>query len=170
MTKPKSSGKESGESLSSFKPEHKGIQRGNRPMAGRQGAEVNNTTGRDPANRQTGKPDATMQGSSENVILRTCASVLYETFDYCLGQGGEHVEKEHLKCLVDTADIVTLYANFVARDSEKASELRPIVADSVKCAQEKCEAFDDEGMTACADVCRECYEHLDAAGSGSEEE
>lgn len=146
------------------------IQRGNRPSG--KGQELNNTSNRDPSNRKTGKPDVTMGGSSETVILRTCASILNETIAYALEQGGEFVEGDLLKCAIDTQELVTLYANFVARQSDQVEALKPIVADAVKCAEENFEVYsDDETFTAAADVCRECCEHLgvETQGSGEEE-
>lgn len=114
---------------------------------------------RDPSQRVTSKPDTKMEHATETAILRTCADVCNETLAYCLEQG--HVEPDHILCLVDCIELCTLTAHFVARDSHLASQVLELCAQACKDCEESCEEYQDgdERMKACADVCREAYEH-----------
>jgi class 3 adenylate cyclase len=86
-----------------------------------------------------------------------------ECFAYCLEQGGEHVEKAHLVCMLDAWDLLSATASLVARGSEHADGVKEVCAEAVKACEESCEAFEgDETMAACADACREAYAHLAA--------
>jgi hypothetical protein len=121
---------------------------------------------RDPSDRVTSKPGVPLEHTSRTAILRTCADTCYETFVYCTEQGGDHVESEHLQCVIDCAEMCTFTANFVARGSEHSDRLLQVCAEICKACEESCEEFgDDERMKACADVCRECYEHCTTQGA-----
>lgn len=117
---------------------------------------------RDPSGRRTAKPGTTLQQTSQTAILRTAMDTISETFGHCLEQGGEHVGKEHLSGMMDAWDLLASTSTLVARGSPHADALRAVCADAVKACEESCESFqdDDETMAACADVCREAYEHL----------
>jgi hypothetical protein len=116
---------------------------------------------RDPSGRRTSKPDATLRQASQTAILRTGMDTISETFGHCLEQGGDHVAKEHLQCMMDAWDLLAATSTLVARGSPHADGLREVCAEAVKACEESCEEFEgDEIMTACADVCREAYEHL----------
>jgi hypothetical protein len=118
---------------------------------------------RDPAGRRTAKPGTTLEQASQTAILRTAMDTISECFSYCLGQGGDHVRKEHLTCMLDAWDLLSATATLVARGSEHADALKDVCAEAVKACEESCEEFGgDATMAACADVCREAYEHLTA--------
>lgn len=118
---------------------------------------------RDPAERQTDKPQVTLQQTSQTAILRTAMDTISQCFGHCLRQGGAHVEAEHLTCMLDAWDLLNASASLVARDSGYADGLKSVCAKAVKVCEESCEEFaEDQMMTACADVCREAYEHLTA--------
>lgn len=116
---------------------------------------------RDPSGRRTAKPDTTLRQASQTAILRTGMDTISECFSYCVEQGGDHVAKEHLQAMMDAWDLLSATSTLVARGSPHAGSLRAVCADAVKACEESCEGFgDDEHMAACADVCREAYEHL----------
>lgn len=116
---------------------------------------------RDPSGRRTAKPETTLRRTSQTAILRTAMDTISECFGYCLEQGGRHVGKEHLMCMLDSWDLLSTTSSLVARGSGHADGLREVCAEAVKACEESCEEFEgDETMAACADVCREAYEHL----------
>lgn len=116
---------------------------------------------RDPAQRTTAKPGVNLRRTSETAPLRAAMDAISECFTYCLEEG--HTEKEHLTCMLDAWDALNATASLVARGSRHADAFRSAAADVVKACEESCEEFgDDETMKACADVCREAYEHLAA--------
>ena len=120
-------------------------------------------SGRDPSQRVTSKPDVTLGNTSETAILRTCANTCYETFIYGIREG-KQFEAERLIVLLDAAESCTFVANLVARGSEYADSIKSCTAEIVKAAEEMCEEYQDDDalFKACADVARECYEHLNA--------
>jgi len=84
-----------------------------------------------------------------------------ETLTYCLEQGGEHVEAGHIRCLIDTAEIANITADFIARGSEHVDELKEVAVAVAECTQESCEEFEgDETMAACAEACGNVVEAL----------
>lgn len=98
-----------------------------------------------------------MEGHLE--VLQRCAQTCSETLSYCLEQGGDHAEADHVLALVDCAEVCNFTANFVARDSELTASLLEACADACKRCEESCEEFgDDETMENCANACRECYD------------
>ena len=116
---------------------------------------------RDPSERRTSKPDVNLRRTSETAPLRAAMDTISECFTYCLDQG--HTEREHLTCMLDAWDALNATASLVARGSEHADAFRSAAAEVVKACEESCEGFEgDETMAACADVCREAYEHLTA--------
>jgi len=117
--------------------------------------------GRDAGERHTEKPQATLEQTSKTAILRTCMDTITECFDYCIKHGGEHVKASHLRAHLDAWDLLNATCTLVARGSDFADGAKGICADAVKRCEESCERFgDDQMMKACADVCREAYEHL----------
>jgi hypothetical protein len=116
---------------------------------------------RDPSDRRTAKPDVTLEQTSQTAVYRTCMDTLTECVSYCVSEGGRHVEPEHLNCMLDAWDLLSATSTLTARGSHHAEGLKDLCAEAVKACEESCEGFeDDETMAACADVCREAYEHL----------
>ncbi|MFO1536155.1 MAG: hypothetical protein ABR586_10855 [Thermoplasmatota archaeon] len=84
-----------------------------------------------------------------------------ECFDYCIKQGGRHAEANHLRAHLDAWDLLNATCTLIARGSDYADDAKATCAKAVKRCEESCEEFgDDQMMKACADVCREAYEHL----------
>src|SRR5207249_526934 len=107
------------------------------------------------------KPHTTLEQTSKTAILRTCMDTITECFDYCIEHGGPYAEADHLRAHLDAWDLLNATSTLVARGSDHADELQGTCAKAVKRCEESCEEFgDDEMMKACADVCREAYEHL----------
>jgi len=86
-----------------------------------------------------------------------CHRVCMETLSYCLGLGGEHAEREHIRLLADCAELCQTNENFMLRGSELHTRIsRVCEAVCILCA-ENCERFaDDETLRRCAIVCRRC--------------
>lgn len=97
--------------------------------------------------------------SSGNVIS-DCARTCNETLAYCLEQGGDHVEAEHIKSMIDCIDVCTVTARLHERESPLHKQAMELCAQACKTCEESCEEFEgDETMQLCADTCRQCYEH-----------
>jgi hypothetical protein len=80
-----------------------------------------------------------------------------ETLSYCLGQGGEHAEQEHIRLLADCAELCQTNENFMLRGSELHTRLCRVCESVCILCAEDCEHFiNDETMQRCARVCRRC--------------
>jgi hypothetical protein len=76
--------------------------------------------------------------------------------DECAGEGEEMAEC--LRLCRDVADIASLNARFMARDSNYSTQLAEVCAGvSEQCAEE-CEQHDADHCQVCADVLEDCVE------------
>ncbi|ADJ13611.1 four-helix bundle copper-binding protein [Halalkalicoccus jeotgali] len=65
---------------------------------------------------------------------------------------------ECIRLCRDVADIATLHARFMARDSGYHADLAAVCADACEECAEECESHDHEHCQVCAAVLRECAE------------
>lgn len=88
-----------------------------------------------------------------------CHSICTETVNYCMGMGGAHVTQEHIKLLLDCAEISQASANFMLRGSAMHAEVCGVCAEACERCATSCEQFPgDEQMEACVRACRTCAE------------
>jgi hypothetical protein len=73
--------------------------------------------------------------------------------DECLGDA--EMEECARRCR-DVADLASLHARFMARDSRYSDDLAAICADACEACAEECERHDAHHCQVCADVLREC--------------
>jgi hypothetical protein len=83
----------------------------------------------------------------------TCQSTLY---NYCLKQGGHHVEQAHVRLMADCIQTCQTAADFMTRGSELHATICSACAEVCDACAESCEAMDDEIMGPCARACRDC--------------
>ena len=76
--------------------------------------------------------------------------------DECAGEGEEMAEC--IRLCRDVADVATLHARFMARDSRYSSDLAAICASSCEECADECARHDSEHCQVCAEVLRECAE------------
>lgn len=88
-----------------------------------------------------------------------CHRICEETITYCLGKGGDHVADEHLRLLIDCAEICQTSANFMLRGSSRHDITCRACAEICRACADDCAMFTgDAQMERCADVCRRCAE------------
>jgi hypothetical protein len=87
---------------------------------------------------------------------KICLSTL---FSYCMEQGGQHARPEHIRLLLDCAEICQTSADFMLRGSDFHVRTCGICAEvCARCATE-CGLFENDArMQDCAEVCRRCAE------------
>lgn len=101
------------------------------------------------------KPD--VRKCIENCL--DCHSVCMETVTYCLDKGGKHAEANHIRLLMDCAQICQTSADFMLRISEIHPKTCGICAEVCERCAKACEQLgDDEMMRKCAEACRRCAE------------
>ncbi|XVH32121.1 four-helix bundle copper-binding protein [Haloferacaceae archaeon DSL9] len=76
--------------------------------------------------------------------------------DACAGEGEEMADC--IRLCRDVADIATLHARFIARDSAFESDLAGVCADACEECADECEQHDHDHCQVCAEVLRECAE------------
>ena len=103
------------------------------------------------------------QGMTKDVMDRAitdaldCSRICEETLSYCLHQGGRHVEAEHIKLMVDCAEICRTAAAFMGHGSRYNAEISRICAQICQACAVDCAQFSgDEQMMRCAEQCRRC--------------
>lgn len=105
-----------------------------------------------------------IQHVGENDRLAECIDNCFEAAQACEWCATECIrmgDEEMTRCIElcrDVADVMTLHARMMARDSDYSSDLAATCADlCAECADE-CEGHDNEHCQTCADVLRECEE------------
>lgn len=99
-----------------------------------------------------------MQKCIQNCTI--CHQICSQMITHCLKQGGLHASPEHIKTLMDCAEICEISANFMIRNSDlHYATCKACSAACFACA-ESCEQFgrQDEMMKTCAEICRQCAE------------
>lgn len=85
-----------------------------------------------------------------------CAQACEWCADECAGEGEEMATC--LRLCRDVADLVTMHARFMARDSGFRTDIAAITADACEECADECEQHDEKHCQVCADVLRECAE------------
>ena len=89
-----------------------------------------------------------------------CHAICTETAQHCLKMGGKHTEAEHIRLLLDCAEICQTSADFLMRDSPRHVSTCKVCSEICSTCADSCERLDpqDTMMKQCADVCRRCAE------------
>jgi hypothetical protein len=88
------------------------------------------------------------------ICHKTCLQV---AMTHCLELGGQHVEPEHFRLLLNCAEICHTAANFMTSRSHLSPLLCGVVAEVCDACARSCDDVGD--MDACAEVCRDCGEN-----------
>lgn len=99
---------------------------------------------------------------SENERMAECVDNCFEAAQACEWCADECIQmgdKEMARCIElcrDVADVTTLHARMMVRDSEYSSNLAETCADLCEECADECAQFDADHCQTCADVLREC--------------
>jgi hypothetical protein len=86
-----------------------------------------------------------------------CHAECAQMVTHCLTLGGKHAEPEHIRLLLDCAEICQTSANFMLRGSDLHGETCAVCAIVCQMCADSCATFaDDPDMQRCAQVCRRC--------------
>jgi len=89
-----------------------------------------------------------------------CHRVCLETVAHCLSMGGKHASPEHIRLLLDCAQICQTSVDFMIRGSNLHTLTCGVCAEICQRCADECEqmADGDAQMQRCAEVCRRCAE------------
>lgn len=89
-----------------------------------------------------------------------CHRICVETAAHCLALGGKHASAEHMRTLLDCADICRTSADFMLRGSRHHQATCGVCATVCDACAASCEQMgaDDDLMRRCAQACRRCAE------------
>src|SRR3954471_13920707 len=97
-----------------------------------------------------------------------CHRACLQTLAYCMKQGGRHAEPQHLRLLMDCADICITSAAFMLRASDLHTYTCAACAEVCqRCADDCNEMSDDLRMKALADTCQHCADSCRAMAGES---
>ena len=87
-----------------------------------------------------------------------CHRICTEMIAHCLTKGGKHSGAEHIRLLLDCAQICQTSADFMLRSSPLHARTCELCADVCRLCADDCErlAAEDSMMKECADLCRRC--------------
>jgi hypothetical protein len=100
--------------------------------------------------------EAQMRSCIEN--CQSCHQICVETLTHCLQMGGEHADADHLRTLMDCAQMCATSADFMSRGSTWHTETCGVCADICEQCAMSCDALEGAEMKRCADECRRCAE------------
>ena len=86
-----------------------------------------------------------------NRCYQTC---LHEAMNRCLESGGKHVAPDHMRLLLNCAEICQASANFMLSSSRYSKQICQLCAEICDACASSCEQIG--GMEDCARTCREC--------------
>lgn len=82
-----------------------------------------------------------------------------ETVGHCLSKGGRHAQPEHIRVLMDAAQICQTSADFMIRQSDLHAEVCGACAEVMsRCAEACARMADDEQMKRCEESSRRTEE------------
>lgn len=91
--------------------------------------------------------------------MSECQAVCQDTLMHCLSKGGQHAEADHIRVLLDCAEMCQTAASFMARVSPERVEICRVCKEICERCAESCERIaDDEQMQRCVEACRRCTE------------
>lgn len=107
--------------------------------------------------QQMGQMSREMRQAIESAS--NCYQVCKQTIVHCLQEGGKHVEPDHMKTMMDCAEICQVSTSFMLTNSRWHGQVCGICAEICEACEESCRQFPgDQMMQQCADACRRCAE------------
>ncbi len=100
--------------------------------------------------------DAGMQQCIQN--CSDCHRICVETITHCLEMGGAHAAVDHITLLLDCAQICSVSADYMLRDSPRHHATCGLCAEICEQCAADCErlADGDQNMLECSEICRVC--------------
>ena len=91
-------------------------------------------------------------------LCRDCNAMCIRTMAHCLKLGGRHAASDHIRLLVDCAQMCAITADYMLRESPFHDRVCRLCSDLCKLCAKDCEqvAGDDQMVKQCIEMCRKC--------------
>jgi hypothetical protein len=91
-------------------------------------------------------------------LCQECHASCIQMIDHCLRLGGRYATPDHLRLLMDCAQMCTTTADFMARESSFHDRTCGLCSELCRRCASSCEqvAGDDQMVKQCAELCRRC--------------
>ncbi|MGZ8380892.1 MAG: four-helix bundle copper-binding protein [Nitrospira sp.] len=100
-------------------------------------------------------------------LCQDCHAACIQMISHCLKLGGQHAAPDHIRLLMDCAQLCTTTADFMARESLIHDRTCSLCSEICRLCAESCErvAGDDQSVTQCAELCLRCAESCNRMAS-----
>ena len=91
-------------------------------------------------------------------LCQDCHTLCNQMIGHCMKLGGRHATPDHIRLLMDCAQMCATNADFMARESLLHDRLCGLCAELCRLCADSCRqaAGDDQLMKQCIDLCRRC--------------
>lgn len=91
-------------------------------------------------------------------LCRDCHAMCTQTIAHCLKLGGRHASPEHIRLIVDCAQMCATSADYMLRESPFHDQICRLCAELCKECGKDCQqvAGDDQMVKECIEMCRKC--------------
>lgn len=91
-------------------------------------------------------------------LCRDCQAMCTQTIAHCLKLGGRHAAPDHIRLLVDCAQMCATATDYMLRESPFHDRICRLCSDLCKQCGKDCEqvAGDDQMLKQCIEMCRKC--------------
>ena len=91
-------------------------------------------------------------------LCRDCHAICIQTIAHCLKLGGRHATPDHIRLLVDCAQMCATTADYMLRESAFHGRTCRLCSELCELCAKDCQqtAGDDQMVKQCAEMCRRC--------------
>jgi hypothetical protein len=91
-------------------------------------------------------------------ICQDCHATCTQTTGHCMKLGGRHAAPDHIRLLVDCAQICAISADYMLRESSLHDKMCGLCSEACRQCAESCDqlAGADKMVKRCAEMCRRC--------------
>jgi hypothetical protein len=100
-------------------------------------------------------------------LCQDCHALCTQMITHCLELGGRHAAPDHIRLLMDCAQICTTTADYMARGSSLHDRTCSLCAEICRLCAESCDQVqgDDQLVKQCAEMCRRCADSCERMAS-----
>jgi hypothetical protein len=100
-------------------------------------------------------------------LCHDCHALCTRTLKHCLELGGRHAGAEHIRLLVDCAQLCQMNIDYMLRGSLLHERVCGLCGEACKLCADNCAqlAGDDQMLKQCADMCRRCADSCERMAS-----